>query len=113
VRHRGGGEGPEPVRIALDHGGILVIHELGRGHRLVAVLAVRQLRRRREHLQVHPRSVHEPQPGVELFAIAGAHAALSAGVGFAEIDQQVEVVVGPVVGVHVDPHGPHSLVVIR
>jgi hypothetical protein len=106
MRHGGGGEGMEAVGVALDHGGVLVVDETSRGDGLVAVLAVRQLGRRREHLHFHPGSIHETQPILELLSVCGPNAALRGRVGPAEIDHQVEVVVGPVVGVYIDPHGP-------
>jgi len=104
VRHRRGGERTKAIGMLRDQRGILVVDEPGCGHGLLPVLTMRELRRRREHLHAHPRSVHEPQPGVELVAAAGAHAALGVGVGPAQVDQQVQIVVGPVVRMHIDPH---------
>ena len=65
---------------------------------------VRQLRRRRQHLNVDTRPVHQPQPRIQFRAGPGADPALRGGVGSAEVHQHVEVGVGPVVSVHVDPH---------
>ena len=101
---RGSGERPETIRVAVHQGGVLVIDEPRRGDRLVAVVTVGELWGRGQHLHVHPRPVHQAQPGSELGTAAGAHAALGAGVGLAESDEHVQVVGGPVVRMHIDPH---------
>ncbi len=51
-----------------------------------------------------PRPVHQPQPGRQLGAAAGPDAAHRARVGLAQVHQQIDIVLGPVVRVHVDPH---------
>jgi hypothetical protein len=84
MRHRDGGEGPEVIWMTFGHGGVLVVHEPGGGHRLVPVVGVRHLRGGGQHLHVHSGSAHELQPGLEFFAASGAKAALSCGVGLSD-----------------------------
>jgi hypothetical protein len=79
-------------------------------HRLVTVLARGQLRRGGQYLHVHPGSLDQTQPSLEIFAASGAETSLSSGVGLAEVDHHVEVVAGPVVRVNVDLHDSGSRV---
>jgi hypothetical protein len=51
-----------------------------------------------------PGAVHQPQPRVELSVSTGSDSALGGGIGSAQVYQHVEIGIGPVVGVHVDPH---------
>jgi hypothetical protein len=85
VRHRQRGEGAEAVSAALDQFGVLVVDEPGRPGRLLPILAVRQLRTRRQHLHLDPGPVHQPQPGIQLGAVAGPDAARRARVGLAQV----------------------------
>ena len=87
-----------------DHSRVLVIDVACGGDGKVGVAAVRQLRGGREHLEVDSGTIHQSQPRIEFCAVACADPSLGGGVGLAETDEHVEVVVGPVVCVHVDPH---------
>jgi hypothetical protein len=59
---------------------------------------------RGKHLHVNAGAIHQSQPCVEFRAAAGSDAALCGRGGSAQVDEHVEIAVGPVVGVHVDPH---------
>jgi hypothetical protein len=83
---------------------ILVIHVARSRHGPVDVRAVRQLRRRGQHLHIEACPIHQSQPRIEIGTTARADAALGCGIGSTEVDQYVEIRVGPVVRVHVDPH---------
>jgi hypothetical protein len=104
VRHRRGGERPEPIFMAGNHSGILIVDELGRGHRLPPVGGVRHLGSRGQDLHVNPGPVHQLQPRIELISATGTQATLRVRVGLAEIGHQVEIIVGPVVRMDIDPH---------
>jgi hypothetical protein len=84
--------------------GVLVVDEPGRLGRLLPVPAVRQLRAGRQDLQLDPGPVHQPQPRVQLGAVPGAETARHDRAGLTQVHQQVDVVLGPVVRVHVDSH---------
>jgi hypothetical protein len=109
LRQRQRGERAEAVRLALDQSGVLVVDEPGRPGRLLPVPEVRRLRTGRQHLQPHPGPVHQPQPGLQLGAAAGPQAPRRARVRLAQVHQQVEVVIGPVVRVYIDPHDANAL----
>jgi hypothetical protein len=51
-----------------------------------------------------PRPVHQAQPSLQVGAAARADAARLARVGLAQVYQQIEELLGPVVRVHIDPH---------
>jgi hypothetical protein len=59
---------------------------------------------RGKHLHVNAGAIHQSQPCVEFRAAAGSDAALCGRGGSAQVDEHVEIAVGPVVGAHVDPH---------
>jgi hypothetical protein len=81
-----------------------IVDAAGRRDGQVGIVAVRQLRGGGQHLHVDACAVHQPQPCVEFRAAARADPPLGGGVGLAQLDEQVEVGVRPVVRVHVDPH---------
>jgi hypothetical protein len=84
--------------------GVLVVDVPRRGHGTVDVTPVWQLRRGREHLHIDAGAIHQPQPRVKLVPAARADPALRFGVCSAQFNEHVEVGIGPVVRVNVDPH---------
>jgi hypothetical protein len=94
--------------VTLYQFGVLIVDEPGCLGRLSGVLGVGRLRAGRQQLQLNSGPVHQPQPGIELGAAASAEAAGRACVGPAQVCQQVDVVIGPIVRMHVDPHEINS-----
>ena len=89
--------GAKAVPAAFDQFGVLVVDEPGRPGRLLLILAVRQLRTGRQHLHLDPRPLHQPQPGLQLGTAAGPEAARHDRAGLAQVHQQIDIVLGPVV----------------
>jgi len=90
--------------LTFDERYILVVDVAGRGRGSGFIVAVRQLRRGGEHLDVDACAIHQPQARIQFGATARADAALGCGIGSAEVDEHVEIRVGPVVRVHIDTH---------
>jgi len=75
VRQRQGRERAEPAGVAGDQLGVLVVDAPGRVDGSGLVSAVRQLGGGGQDLHADPGAVHQREPGVQLRAVPGAHAA--------------------------------------